>query len=112
MRLGWHETVRGGGGVAITCCSMMQPEGQRWMAHCFHTSEWRTAAHLHAADDHAGDNLAGVVDDSVLGCVHVQGGHAGDARVHHAQLLQPLHACSSSGRLRCDMSAGLHPEHQ
>ena len=51
-------------------------------------------ARLHAADDHAGHDLARVVDHGVLGAVHVQRGHARH-RAHHAQLLQPLHACAA-----------------
>ena len=40
---------------------------------------------LHAADDETGYNLAGALDDGVLGSVHVEAAHA-------AQLLDALHA--------------------
>ena len=58
------------------------------------STQFKQTAHLHAADDHAGNNLTSVPDNHVLSCVHVQGGHARSAG-DHAQLGQALHACTS-----------------
>lgn len=51
--------------------------------------------YLHAADDHAGHNLTGVTHNGVLSSVHVKGGHAWHSS-HHAEPLQPLHACHTT----------------
>lgn len=56
-------------------------------------------AHLHAADDHARDDLAGVAHNHVLSSVHVQGGHAGGS-INHAQPGQTLHTYAQSAGVR------------
>ena len=48
--------------------------------------------YLHAADDHAWHNLAGVAHHHVLSAVHVQSRHAWGI-LNHAQPGQTLHAC-------------------
>ena len=56
-------------------------------------------AHLHAANDHSGDNLAGVAYNHVLSSVHVQGGHARGS-INHAQPGQTLHTYAQSAGVR------------
>lgn len=50
--------------------------------------------HLHAANDHSWNDLAGVAHDHVLSSVHVQGRHAWGV-LDHAELGQPLDACTA-----------------
>ena len=53
---------------------------------------------LHAREDHARHDLASVVDDVVLGSVHIQRTHARDT-VHKTQRLETLHARGTKGTI-------------
>ncbi len=70
--------------------SQADPRNEEW-------PQWEKGAHLgelHARHDHAGHHLARVVDNLVLGGVHVQRRHA-TVRLHHADRRQALDACSA-----------------